>query len=187
MTSLRKRLSFLYKYGYNSNQPMKKYILLFGLMMLACSSLVPTPDDFPPPPMTVIVELPVVTPTTILEPRLAPITSEKMTDAQSFQLILLTMTMAGDSMGIAELVKYPLTVQVNGEVVISNADDFNFYYNDIFNDRVIQALSDTSEANLNLLPEGVRVGRGEIWFNLFCVDLTCSDTQFLITQINNQE
>lgn len=178
-------MGIIYKYGYNSGQPMKKYILLFGLMLLACSTLVPTPDDFPPPPMTVIVELPIVTPTTTIEPRLALITPEKMADAQSFYLMLVTKVTAGDSAGIAEMVKYPLTVQVNGEMVISTAEDFDHYYKDIFNDRVMKALSDTSESNLTLLPEGVRVGQGEIWFNLYCVDLTCSDTQFLITQVNN--
>lgn len=162
---------------------MKKYILLFGLMMLACSSLVPTPDDFPPPPpMTVIVELPNVTPTTTIEPRLALITPEKMTDAQSFHLKVFTMAVAGDSAGIAEMVKYPLTVQ---GLVVTTADEFDSNFKDIFNDRVMEALSDTSETNLILLPEGVRVGQGEVWFNLYCVDLTCSDTHFLITQINN--
>jgi len=167
---------------------MKRFFLLLPVILsLACATLVPTPDDFPSPPTTVIVELPVVTPTATLEPRLAPITPEKMADAGSFQLMLLTMVMAGDSTGIAGLVKYPLTVQGNGKVVIPTAEDFDFYYKDIFNDRVMKALSDTSKSNLTLLPEGVRVGQGEIWFNLFCVDPACSDTHFLITQINNQE
>ncbi len=161
---------------------MKKYILLFGLMLLACSSLVPTPDDFPEPPMTVIVELPVVTPTATIEPRLAPITPEKMVDAQSFHLIIYTMALAGDSAGIADLVKYPLTVQ---GLVVTTAEEFDSNFKDIFNDRVMEALSDTNEPNLIVLPEGVRIGQGEIWFNLYCVDLTCSDTQFLITQVNN--
>lgn len=172
----------MYKYGYNSGQPMKKYILLFGLMLLACSSLVPTPDDFPPPPMTVIVELPAVTPTATIEPRLVPITPETMADARSFHLKVFTMAVAGDSTGIAELVKYPLVVQ---GLEIFNAEEFDSNFKDIFNDRVMEALSDTSETNLTLLPEGVRIGQGEVWFNLYCVDLACSDTQFLITQINN--
>jgi len=33
---------------------MKKLLPLFILLTLGCVTLVPTPDDFPPPPMTVI-------------------------------------------------------------------------------------------------------------------------------------
>lgn len=179
------RLSFLFKSGYNLAQPMKKYILLFALIMLSCSSLVPTPDDFPEPPMTVIVELPVVTPTATIEPRLAPITPEDLGEARSFHLMVLTKVVAGDSAGIVELVKYPINVQVDGPTVISTPEEFESYFKEIFNDRVMEALSDTSEENLTLQPEGVRVGQGEVWFNLYCVDLVCSDTQFLITQVNN--
>lgn len=170
-------------------QRMKKYILLFALLSLSCSSLIPTPDDFPEPPMTftvmtVIVEnFPTPIPTAV--PRPAVITQEKMLDAQNFQLILLTKASAGDSIGIAEMVKYPITVNIDGATVISTLDEFDMYYDQIFNERVFAALADTSETNLTLLPEGIRVGHGEVWFNLFCVDAACGETQFFITQINN--
>ena len=164
---------------------MKKLLPLFILLTLGCVTLVPTPDDFPPPPMTVIVELPIVTPTTTLEPRLMPITPEGMQDAQTFQLLLFTYTAAGDSEGIAEMVKYPIRVNLDGEAMISTPEEFSREFSRIFNKTVMDALSNTDPANLTLLPEGVRVGRGELWFNLFCVDVTCSDSQFLITQINN--
>ena len=165
---------------------MRKIVLMFALLLTsACASIIPTPNDFPPPPMTVIVEdfpTPFVMPT--IEPRLAVITPEKMPDAYTFQLILVTRIAAGDSTGIAETVKYPITVNVDGPVVISTVDEFENYYDRIFTDDVITALNETNEEDLVLLPGGVRVGQGEIWFNLFCVDAVCSDTQFLITQIN---
>jgi hypothetical protein len=82
------------------------------------------------------------------------------------------------------MVKYPITVDVDGQVVISTADEFEKYYDRIFTDDVIAALNETNEEDLLLLPEGVRVGQGEVWFNLYCVDLTCNDTQFFITQVN---
>lgn len=165
---------------------MKRIIPLVVLFLsLACATIIPTPNDFPPPPMTVIVEnFPTPFVTTTIEPRPVMITQEKMLDAHTFQLILVTRIAAGDSIGIAETVKYPITVDIDGPVVISTADEFENYYDRIFTDDVIAALNETNEESLVLLPEGVRVGRGEIWFNLYCVDLTCSDTQFLITQIN---
>lgn len=165
---------------------MKKYILFFALLSLSCSSLIPTPDDFPEPPMTVIVEdFPTLVITPTVETRIAVITSDKMADAQTFQLILLTMVAAGDSLGIAEMVKYPLSVNLDDISLILNADEFEENYDRLFTEQVIEVISDTSESNLTLLPEGVRVGHGEIWFNLFCMDAACSETQFFITQINN--
>ncbi|MFN8380368.1 MAG: hypothetical protein U0V02_00420 [Anaerolineales bacterium] len=161
---------------------MKKVIPLIVLFLsLACATIIPTPNDFPPPPMTVIVELPNVTavPTFELLPR--PITSEKMLDAQTFFLILKTRALSGDDFGIAETVRYPLAVGAN---VIATTDEFVANYNEIFTDTVMAVLTNTSEEDLVLLPDGVRVGQGEIWFNLFCVDEACSDTQFLIIQIN---
>lgn len=53
-------------------------IIITCLVISSCYSLIPTPDDFPPPPpMTVIVEFPTVVVTPTLETRLAPITQEK--------------------------------------------------------------------------------------------------------------
>lgn len=169
---------------------MKKYLLLFGLVFLSCSTLMParpTPDDFPPPPMTVIVEdFPTPFATTTLEPRPVLITQEDMLEAQNFHLILVTRIAAGDSTGVAETVKYPITVNIDSQpTVISTAEEFETDYDRIFTDNVIEALADTSEENLLLLLEGIRIGQGEVWINLFCVDLACSDTQFLITQVNN--
>lgn len=165
---------------------MKKYVLFFALLSLSCSSLIPTPDDFPEPPMTVIVEdFPTLVITPTVETRIAVITSDKMAEAQTFQLILLTMVAAGDSLGIAEMVKYPLSVNLDDTSLILNADEFEENYDRLFTEQVIEVISDTSESNLTLLPEGVRVGHGEIWFNLFCMDAACSETQFFITQINN--
>ena len=161
---------------------MKKTILIFAFLLSACASIFPTPNDFPPAPSTVIVEFPNATAVPTFELRLQPITEEKMSDARAFILILYTRTVSGDNYGIAESVKYPITV---GQTVITTADEFVAHYDEIFNDKVMDALKNTKvDDYLIYLPEGIRVGYGEIWFNLFCVDATCSDTQFLITQIN---
>jgi hypothetical protein len=166
---------------------MKKifWAITAGFMTLACLSPIPTPDDFPPPPMTVIVEFPTVVVTPTLEMRLAPITQEKMQEAETFLLILKTRVISGDSTGIAEMVHYPIDVYTNGKISIANADEFVKNYDSIFNEKIMAVLTDTKDASLILLPDGILVGNGEIWINLFCVDLVCSETQFLITRINN--
>ena len=50
---------------------MRKFALAFALLLsLACATIVPTPNDFPPPPMTVIVEdFPTPFVTATIEPR----------------------------------------------------------------------------------------------------------------------
>lgn len=163
---------------------MKKIILIFAFLLSACGSIFPTPNDFPPPPLMVIVEFPNVTSTPMPELRPQPITQENMSDANAFFLILITRVASGDNHGIAESVKYPITVDINGPTIITTADEFVAHYDKIFNNKVMDALTNTREEDLIYLPKGIRVGQGEIWFNLFCMDAACTDTQFLITQIN---
>ncbi len=164
---------------------MKKTLILIVILLAGCS-FIPTPDDFPPPPpMTPIVEFPQVTATVTLEPRIRPILSNDMQDAETFFLIIKTSMAAGDDIGIAERVKYPLYVRLNGkEIVFKDQREFLDQYEKIFDEGFINVLFDIDESDLILLPNGVQVGNGELWFNSFCVDLTCSDAQFLITQIN---
>jgi hypothetical protein len=123
--------------------------------------------------------------TATLEPRLRPVTNDDMSRARDFFLILLTRAVAGDSQGISETVKYPIAVELNPMAMIAGPDEFVANYDRIFNERVLNALSDTDVQDLIYLPEGIRVGQGEIWFNLYCTDPTCVDSEFLITQINN--
>ena len=161
---------------------MKKIIPLIVLMFsLACATIIPTPNDFPPPPMTVIVELPNVTVVPTFQVRPLPISAEKMDDARTFLLLLKTRVLSGDSVGVSETVRYPIAVGPNA---IASADEFVAKYDTIFNDKVMAALTNTNEEDLVLMADGVRVGHDELWFNLFCMDEACSDTQFLITQIN---
>lgn len=170
---------------------MKKILMLTVLFVLGCGAIptirpIPTYDDFPPPPpMTPIVEWPQITPTTTIEPRMRPILPSDLPEAETFFLIVKTSLAAGDDTGMAARVKYPLPVRLNGQtILIKDKAEFAARYNEIFDTGFIQALSDIDEANLTLLSNGVQAGTGVLWFNYFCVDLACSDAQFLITQIN---
>jgi hypothetical protein len=164
---------------------MKKIWLLVAIFLAGCG-MIPTPDDFPPPPpMTTIVEWPQVTPTVTLEPNPRPILPDDMQDAETFFLIVKTSLAVGDDVGIAARVKYPIRVRLGGqETMFNNQNEFLDQYEKIFDQGFVNALSNIDESNLILLPNGVQVGNGELWFNYFCIDLACSDSQFLITQIN---
>jgi len=164
---------------------MRELIVLALFLMTGCG-LIPTPNDFPsPPPMTPIVELPQITPTATLEPRMRPISSNDLQDAETFFLIVKTSLAAGDDLKIAESIKYPVRVKISGqEGLLKDQREFLDQYEKIFDQGFITALFEMEEANLTLLPNGVQVGNGELWFNYFCVDVSCSDAQFLITQVN---
>ena len=164
---------------------MMRTMIALAVFLIAGCGPVPTPDDFPPPPMTVIVEVPPVTATTTLEPRLHPILPDDLQDAETFFLIVKTAIAAGDDRKIAELVKYPIHVNFAGrENLLRDQQEFLNQYEKIFDEGFINTLFEIDETNLTLLPNGVQVGNGELWFNYFCTDLSCSDAQFLITRIN---
>ena len=165
---------------------MRKIILIVMVILLAGCSLIPTPDDFPPPPpMTVIVEFPQVTATTTIEPNLRPILPDDMQEAEMSFLIIKTAMAAGDDTSIAERVHYPLYVRSGGqETVLTNPDEFLANYEKIFDSEFVTTLSNIEEASLTLSSNGIQVGNGELWLNYFCVDLACSETEFLITQVN---
>jgi hypothetical protein len=163
---------------------MRKVIILAAFFMTGCG-LLPTPNDFPPPPMTVIMEIPQVTATTTLEPRMRPILPDDFQDAETFFLIVKTSMAAGDDVRIAESVKYPIRVTMSGqEILLKDQREFLDQYETIFDQDFINTLFEMDETNLTLLPNGIQLGNGELWFNYFCVDPSCSDAQFRITQIN---
>lgn len=126
-----------------------------------------------------------ITATSTIEPRMQPVLPADMPDARTFFLIVKTRLMAGDDQGIAASVKYPFFTTIDGQrIKFNNPTEFLESYEKIFDEQMVTALANIDEETLVLLPNGVRAGNGEMWFNLFCVDLACSDSQFLITQIN---
>lgn len=167
---------------------MKKLTLLFPLLIIACGFIIPTPNDFPSPPPTVlttIIEFPPMTvaPTPEMHPR--PVMQSDMDDARTFLMIVKTQIAAGDTYGFTENIHYPLNVVSEGKMrAFTSRDELAENIDSILTDKIRKAINEANEEDLMLLPEGVRVGHGELWFNLFCVDAACSDTQFFVTQIN---
>ena len=163
-----------------------KWILLLTIILLLGCGLFSGPNDFPPPPeMTPIVEWPQVTATATMEPRLRPVLSKDMQDAETFILILKTSMAAGDDQRIAESVKYPLRVRIDGqEMLLLNESEFLSVYEKIFDQEFVDRIFEFDESDLLLLADGFQAANGALWFNYFCVDPECSESQFLITQIN---
>jgi hypothetical protein len=161
---------------------MRKSLFLAALLLAGCG-IAPTREAFPP--SSPIVEFPNIPATATIEPRMQPILPADMPDARAFFLIVKTRLIAGDDQGIAASVKYPFFTMIDGQrIKFNNSSEFLGSYEKIFDERMVTALANIDEESLVLLSNGVRAGTGEIWFNLFCADLACSDTQFLITQIN---
>lgn len=161
-------------------------MIALAFLLAACGQIVPTPNDFPTPPMTPIVEFPNYTATPTFEPIPQPILSDNMSDAESFLLLIKTELAAGDDVGIAEKTHYPIQVTLDGKkTTFTEQSEFATNLRAILTDKVINAVDAADENDLVRSVEGIRVGNGELWFNLFCMDAACTDKRFLITQINN--
>ena len=163
------------------------YMVAGLLLAAACSPVRPTPNDFPPPPLTPIVEFP-TGPASTATPRpiAKPIFTDDMADARTFFLILKVAVTAGDSTSIAERVLYPIQVRVHGQpTTISSPAEFERSYDSIFSRAVQEAIGSADENDLVLTLDGIQAADGLLWFGQFCADPPCLKGEFLITQIDN--
>jgi hypothetical protein len=163
------------------------YLAWVMLLVCACTPLLPTPDDFPEPPMTPIVDFPTPRPATSTpRPMTKPIFADDMADASTFFLILQVSMSAGDSTSIAERVLYPIQARVNGQpTTIASAADFERNYDGIFDSRLQEAIASADENALELQFDGIKAAGGVLWFDQFCADPACTQGKFLITRIDN--
>lgn len=161
-------------------------VIALALTLTSCIQIIPTPDDFPPPG-TVIVEFPTPAgePTLPPRPRVKPLLESDMSEARAFFLVTKTASVAGDDQLIAQRILYPIQVRINGQAVTIHTEaEFIQRYRDIFDDATLQALWDADDQELARLPDGIRAADGLLWFNRFCMDTACTQTEFLITKIN---
>jgi hypothetical protein len=115
-----------------------------------------------------------------------PIYADDMDEARTLLLLLQVAFAAGDSGLVAERVLYPIVVPVNGQpTTIASASELLASYDTIFHPRFRESILKAEDDAVKLTLYGVEVADGALWFNQFCTDSTCSESQFLITQINN--
>lgn len=170
-----------------ANRRERFFLAWVMLLATACAPLRPTPDDFPEPPLTPIVEFPTPRPSTATpRPMTKPIFADDMADASTFFLILQVSMTAGDSTSIAERVLYPIQARVNGEpMIIASAAEFERVYDAVFDSKMQEAIANPGENALELQLDGIKAAGGALWFNQFCADPACTQGKFLITRIDN--
>ena len=169
------------------HQRQTSFLVVAALFAAACSPLLPTPDEFPEPPVTPIVEFPTgpaATPTR--KPASKPILGNDMASARTFFLVMKVRMAAGDSTSIAESVSYPIQVRVHGQATtMLSPVEFEDNYEAIFSQQLQQAIAAADENDLELQLDGIQAVDGVLWFKQFCADPACTQGEFLITQINN--
>jgi hypothetical protein len=85
---------------------------------------------------------------------------------------------------LAEEIKYPINVKINGKVTkIQDKDELIKNYDKIFYEEYKQKISKTSTKYLFVNYQGIMVGVGELWIN--DVISTGSDSKLMIIAINN--
>ena len=111
---------------------------------------------------------------------------DDMEEARTLLLLLQVAFTAGDSGLVAEHVLYPIEVPVNGHpTTIASAAELLASYDLIFHPRFRESILRAEVDGVRLTPYGVEVADGALYFDQFCTDSACTESQFLITIINN--
>ena len=86
-------------------------------------------------------------------------------EAVAFFNTLKQAVARGDSAGVAGLVAYPITVQVEGEAVtLADAGAFATQYGRVLPASVRKAILESTPADLWANAQGVRIGDGKVWY-----------------------
>jgi hypothetical protein len=98
-------------------------------------------------------------------------------DHEKFKTVIValqTAVAAHDAAGVATLVRYPITLRINGKkMVIRSAKDFVKHYDAIVTPEIARAVTEEKYADLFVNSQGVMFGNGEVWLNGICRDSAC--------------
>ena len=93
----------------------------------------------------------------------------------------------GEIEGIAGYVPFGEPIKVNGaDVVIADEADLAARFEELFNDKVVNAVTGQNYGTLFVNQDGIMFGNGELWIAGICLDDTCVDVFVNIIAINNQ-
>lgn len=99
---------------------------------------------------------------------------------------LQTAVAAQDAKGVAELVDYPIGVEVNGkETNIRSAKTFEENYAGIITPAIAKVITEQKYADLFVNYKGVMFGDGQVWLSGICKDNECKDFDVKIETIQN--
>lgn len=156
---------------------MKKLVLILTLVLVGCGSFQPS---------TPVTIHPTLLPMPTLALNTKPIAEDEMGEALNFFYELKNQMALGEYEHFAEEVRYPTTVNVDGQAkTFIYVAEFEANFDKIFSEDVIQKFISIDESGLTFTPNGVKVADGIIWFDLICMDPACEEAEFLITEINN--
>ena len=92
-----------------------------------------------------------------------------------------------DVEGVAGYIPFGEPTMVNGEaVVIADETDLASRFDELFNEKVVTAVTAQDYAKLFVNQDGIMFGEGELWIGGVCVDEACNDFFVNIIAINNQ-
>lgn len=154
---------------------MRKIVPIIVLFLVACGRPSFPANQYPTP-----------LPTPTLATQTMPIDNAKKEEAFNFFYELKNKMALGEYEHLAEEIRYPITVNVDGQPkTFIFASEFEANFEKIFSKAAIQEFISTDESALTFSDNGVKVANGIIWFNLICMDPSCENAEFLITEINN--
>ena len=93
----------------------------------------------------------------------------------------------GNVDGIAGYIPFGEPIKVNGaDVVIADEADLAARFGELFNPKVVAAVTGQDYAKLLVNQDGIMFGSGELWITGVCLDDTCAEFFVNISAINNQ-
>ena len=89
--------------------------------------------------------------------------------------------------GIAGYIPFGEAIKVNGEdVVIADEADLAARFDELFNEKVVNAVTDQQYDTLFVSQDGIMFGDGELWISGICDDEACEFPFVNIIAINNE-
>lgn len=89
--------------------------------------------------------------------------------------------------GIAGYIPFGEPIKVNGaDVVIADEADLAVRFDELFNEKVVNAVTEQQYENLFVNQDGIMFGDGELWIGGICIDEACDDFFVNIIAINNE-
>ncbi|TWG91113.1 hypothetical protein L598_006000000090 [Mesorhizobium sp. J18] len=91
-----------------------------------------------------------------------------------------------DKQTVASMVDYPFKARINGKAVtIRDAAHFAADYDEVFTNKVRDAVAKQTYENLSANWQGVMIGDGEVWFSGICNNDACEKQTVRIIAVND--
>ena len=159
---------------------------IFSILLIFLAACTPSQINTAMTPTEVLNQYPTPLPTPTLAVTTKHIDEAEKEEALNFFYELKNKMALGEYEHFAEEIRYPITVKVDGQPkTFVYAAEFEANFEQMFPEALIQRFISTDESELAFTEQGVKVADGIVWFDLICLDPSCENAEFLITEINN--